>query len=736
MKKLAVIGLGLIGASCCAAVKKRARDWKISGYSRTEVTRQQALARGLIDHSFDSVADVVRGADLILIAVPMGQFLSVFRDVESARDPNSVVTDAGSTKGSVVRDIASVCGSIPSWFVPGHPIAGSEQSGLDAANPDLYVDHQVILTPDITTAPDAVRVVSSFWELQGSVVSQMDVKCHDEVLALTSHLPHILAFNLVHALSDDDQHMEIFRYAAGGFRDFTRIAASEPEMWRDISLANQEEILKGIDRFAGRLKQMRDAVALGDGAWILRSFQRARAARTLFSSLTDRGTHLVMHSHPSVFTITKMRQGIKGEIRVPGDKSISHRSIMLGALADGVTTIDGFLEGEDAIATVQAFRDMGVQIDGPHEGRVTVHGVGRDGLKPPSTDLYLGNSGTSMRLLSGILAGQSFASKLTGDTSLSRRPMRRVSDPLTGLGAVITTSSDGTPPVKISGGQRLTGCHTDMQVASAQVKSALLLAGLYAEGETSVTEPAPTRDHTERMLQGFGYPVKREGSTASVIGGSRLTACHIDVPSDISSAAFFLVAASIVPGSDLTLSHVGINPTRVGVLEILKLMGADIEVANAREIGGEPVADLRVCYAPLRGIDVPRAMVPLAIDEFPVLFIAACCAAGETLVTGAEELRVKESDRIQSMVDGLKALGASIEGTPDGAVIRGGGPQFRFESGTVEAYEDHRIAMAFSVAGLLCQGRVVVNGCVNVATSFPNFVGLARATGFPLTVSL
>ena len=341
-----------------------------------------------------------------------------------------------------------------------------------------------------------------------------------------------------------------------------------------------------------------------------------------------------------------------------------------------------------------------------------------------------------MRLLSGILAGQSFASKLTGDTSLSRRPMRRVSDPLTDLGAVITTSSDGTPPVKISGGRRLTGCHTDMQVASAQVKSALLLAGLYAEGETSVTEPAPTRDHTERMLQGFGYPVKSEGSTASVIGGSRLTACHIDVPSDISSAAFFLVAASIVPGSDLTLSHVGINPTRVGVLEILKLMGADIEVANAREIGGEPVADLRVRYAPLRGIDVPRAMVPLAIDEFPVLFIAACCAAGETLVTGAEELRVKESDRIQSMVDGLKALGASIEGTPDGAVIRGGGPEFRFESGTVEAHEDHRIAMAFSVAGLLCQGRVVVNDCANVATSFPNFVGLARAIGFPLTVSL
>jgi 3-phosphoshikimate 1-carboxyvinyltransferase len=734
MKQLAVIGLGLIGASCCAAIKKRARDWTISGYSRTEATRQQALVKGLIDQSFDSIADAVQDADLILIAVPMGQFLSVFKNIEAARNPKSVVTDTGSTKGSVIRDIASVCHSTPSWFVPGHPIAGSEQSGVDAANPDLYVDHQVILTPDMNTASDAMSLVSSFWEIQGASISQMDIVRHDEVLALTSHLPHVLAFNLVHALSDDDQHLEIFRYAAGGFRDFTRIAASDPTMWRDISLANQQAILGGIDRFAERLNHMRDAIARGDGEWIMRSFERARAARTLFSSLTDKGAYPVTETHPSVFIITAAHQGIIGTIRVPGDKSISHRSIMLGALADGVTTVDGFLEGEDAIATVQAFRDMGVQIDGPSEGRVTVHGVGREGLKAPVASLYMGNSGTSMRLLSGILAGQAFDSELTGDTSLSRRPMRRVSEPLAQLGAVISTSGDGTPPLKITGGKPLVGRHTDMQVASAQVKSALLLAGLYAEGETSVTEPAPTRDHTERMLQGFGYPVKRQGATAAVIGGGRLTACHIDVPSDISSAAFFLVAASIVPGSDLTLSHVGVNPTRIGILEILKLMGADIEVLNAREVGGEPVADLRVRHAALKGIEVPEALVPLAIDEFPVLFVAACCASGETRVTGAEELRVKESDRIQSMVDGLKALGVSIQGTPDGAVIQGGGPEFRFGSGTVEAHEDHRIAMAFSVAGLLSVGDVVVNDCANVTTSFPNFVGLAREIGFPLTV--
>jgi 3-phosphoshikimate 1-carboxyvinyltransferase len=735
MKRLTVIGLGLIGASCCAALKKRSTEWLISGYSRTEATRQQALAKGLIDQNFDRISDAVADADLVLIAVPMGQFLTVVQAVSEARPDHSVVTDAGSTKGSVIRDLATVYGTTPSWFVPGHPIAGSEQSGVDAANPDLYVDHQVILTPDSQTAVDAIDLVSAFWSSLGASVSTMDVERHDEVLALTSHLPHVLAFNLVHALSDDDEHLEIFRYAAGGFRDFTRVAASDPTMWRDISLANREAILGGIDRFAERLGEMRQAIASGDGEWLMRSFERARTARKLFSSLTDQGVHPVTDTHPSVFTITEAQQGIHGTIRVPGDKSISHRSIMLGALADGVTTVDGFLEGEDAIATVQAFRDMGVQIDGPIDGRVTVHGVGRDGLKAPAAPLYMGNSGTSMRLLSGILAGQSFDSELTGDTSLSRRPMRRVSDPLSRLGAVIQTSEDGTPPVQISGSRPLTGCHTEMQVASAQVKSALLLAGLYADGETSVTEPAPTRDHTERMLQGFGYPVRRDGATASVVGGGRLTACHIDVPSDISSAAFFLVAASIVPGSDLTVSHVGINPTRVGILEILKLMGAKIEVLNAREVGGEPVADLRVLSAPLHGIDVPEALVPLAIDEFPVLFIAACCATGQTRVTGAEELRVKESDRIQSMVDGLSALGVVIEGTPDGAVIQGGGPDFRFAGGSVDAHEDHRIAMAFSVAGLVSREPIVVNDCANVATSFPNFVGLARETGFPLTVS-
>ncbi len=420
---------------------------------------------------------------------------------------------------------------------------------------------------------------------------------------------------------------------------------------------------------------------------------------------------------------------LTGQARVPGDKSISHRSVMLGALADGITRVTGFLEAEDALATLAAFKQMGIVIEGPDHGRLTIHGGGMHGLQAPEAPLYLGNSGTSMRLLSGLLAGQSFDSVLTGDQSLSRRPMRRVTDPLQAMGAKIETSPQGTAPLKIYGGQQLHGIDYVMPVASAQVKSSLLLAGLYAEGETWVEEPAPTRDHTERMLMGFGYQVNRQGNRVCVRGGGKLVATDLDVPADISSAAFFLVGASIAPDSELVLQHVGVNPTRTGVIDILKLMGADIELLNSRQVGGEPVADLRVRSAPLKGIQIPEKLVPLAIDEFPVLFIAAACAEGETTLSGAQELRVKESDRIQVMADGLVTLGIDARPKPDGIVIRGG----QIGSGRVHSHGDHRIAMAFAIAGLRARGRIAIEDCANVNTSFPGFARLARQLGLNVT---
>lgn len=420
---------------------------------------------------------------------------------------------------------------------------------------------------------------------------------------------------------------------------------------------------------------------------------------------------------------------LKGEARVPGDKSISHRAIMLGALAAGSSRVYGFLEGEDALATLSAFRAMGVEIEGPANGCVTVHGVGLHGLKAPAHSLDLGNAGTGMRLLCGLLAGQAFDTELTGDASLCSRPMGRVIEPLTRMGASIQSAEGGRPPLLIRGGQRLQGIHYDLPMASAQVKSCVLLAGLYSEGRTSVTEPAPTRDHTERMLRGFGYRVTSDQGEISLHGGGALTACDIEVPADISSATFLLVGASIAPGSEVLLTHVGINPTRIGVINILQLMGADITLHRQREVGGEPVADIQVRYAPLRGIEIPLDQVPLAIDEFPALFIAAACASGRTVLRGAEELRVKESDRIAAMAEGLTTLGVSNEVLADGIAIEGGA----LGGGVIRTYHDHRIAMSFAIAALRATAEITVLDCDHVATSFPGFENLARELGLRIS---
>lgn len=423
---------------------------------------------------------------------------------------------------------------------------------------------------------------------------------------------------------------------------------------------------------------------------------------------------------------------LSGSFRVPGDKSISHRSIMFGSIADGVTHVSGFLQGEDSLNTLRAFRAMGVEIDGPTaEGEVTIQGVGIDGLKAPAAPIDLGNSGTSIRLMSGLLAGQAFDVELSGDRSLSKRPMKRVTDPLALMGARIDTAEGGKPPLKVHGGAKMQGIDYAMPMASAQVKSCLLLAGMYASGTTCVTEPATTRDHTERMLNAFGYPVETEGNRMCITGGGRLTACDIDVPADISSAAFFLVAASIADNSDITLQHVGVNPTRTGVIDILKLMGANIELLNQRMVGGEPVADIRVRSAKLQGIAVPETLVPLAIDEFPALFVAAACAEGTTVVTGAEELRVKESDRIQVMADGLQAIGVDATATEDGMIINGG----PIAGGRVHSRDDHRIAMAFTMAGLRASAPITIEDCANVNTSFPDFIGLASRAGVQVSIA-
>lgn len=411
---------------------------------------------------------------------------------------------------------------------------------------------------------------------------------------------------------------------------------------------------------------------------------------------------------------------LRGDINIPGDKSISHRAIMLGAIAKGTTNISGFLEGQDCLATLKAFQAMGVAIEGPVAHRVTIHGNGKYGLQKPDTAIDCGNSGTSMRLLAGILAGQPFDAVLDGDSSLRKRPMERITRPLTQMGADIVTT-EGKAPLIIHGKRSLQGITYEMPEASAQVKSCLLLAGLYAQGETTVVERGTTRDHTERMLTAFSYPIQKLENGITINAESECMGTDIVIPGDISSAAFFIVAATIIPGSDVLIRNVGVNPTRTGILQILTLMGADISLTNKRVCGEELVADLHVRNAPLEGIDIPVSLVPLAIDEFPVIFIAAACANGHTRLHGAKELRVKESDRIAVMAEGLQRLGITTETLEDGIVIKGG----TFHGGEVDSHGDHRIAMAFAVAGAAAREPVKINDCANVATSFPDFVKTA-----------
>lgn len=697
---------------------------------RSKATAVQAEALGVVDRTVSQLTDIaseLTAGDVIFIATPTLAVADVLKQCAQSVSPEVTITDAASVKGSVLAAVEQVYGDIPEQVVLGHPIAGSEQSGVAAADPYLYRTHKVILTPCEQTGADHIKRVRHLWQLTGADVVEMSVQEHDQVLASTSHLPHLLAYALVDSLAQDQEHDNIFRYAAGGFRDFTRIAASDPTMWHDIMCANSEAIVRSLDVFTTHLNQLRSAIVAKDSQAIKDQFTRAKRSRDYFSRLISHRTRETKMQKVINYVIQPGGQA-KGVIRVPGDKSISHRSIMLGSLAEGKTEITGFLEGADALATLSAFRNMGVDIAGPVDGKVTIQGVGLHGLQAPSEPLNMGNSGTSMRLLSGLIAGQRFSATLTGDESLSKRPMKRVADPLRAMGVEVQTQEEGRPPITICGTGKVKSIDYVLPMASAQVKSCVLLAGLYATGETTVEEPAPTRDHTERMLRGFGYNVTTSGSKVSLRGQGSLTATNIDVPADISSAAFFMVAAAITPGSDLTLQHVGINPTRIGVVNILLAMGANITLSNQQEVGGEPVADIRVKHSPLTGIAIPEDQVPLAIDEFPALFIAAACAQGTTVLTGAEELRVKESDRIQAMADGLSALGVKATPTPDGMTIEGG----TIGGGDIVTHHDHRIAMAFAVASLAADDVIRIHDCANVATSFPGFVALANEVGMQI----
>lgn len=732
-KTVLIIGLGMIGGSIACGLRKRIPELRIYAVDCDQQQIDLASQRGIIDGGSKSVEDFIADIDLIVIAVPTLAVAKVMEAIKGKFKPDATITDVASVKANVVAAAESELGESKRRFIPAHPIAGSEKSGFLAASEDLFSNRNVIVTPAPYMDADAIQTVHELWRTLGADVLGMTVQRHDEVLAATSHLPHLLSYALVDVLVKSRQSEDIFRYAAGGFADFSRLASSDPTMWADIFIANSAAVTSVLDEYIEYLQRLREALVSKEHESLMTTFSAAKKARDGFvRKIFNPMNELPVVEEAQLDYVISAGGQASGEIRVPGDKSISHRAVIFGSIAKGVTVVKGFLEGEDALNTLNAFREMGVTIVGPEDGKLIIYGVGKNGLKAPRKPLYMGNSGTAMRLLAGLLSAQTFSSQLTGDESLSTRPMQRIADPLGLMGAKVETNDKGSPPLTITGTE-MHGIQYSMPIASAQVKSCLLLAAIYASGETLIKEPAPCRDHTERMLKGFGYPLEKNSQTGevSISGGHELVATDIEVPGDISSAAFFIVAAAISPGSRLLLQHVGVNPTRSGIISLLKLMGADIQLSNEQEIGGEPVADILVQQAPLQGIDVPQQLIPLAIDEFPALFIAAACAQGTTRVRGVEELRVKESDRLQIMADGLSVLGIENSLYSDGIDIVGG----KITGGKIDSAGDHRIAMAFTIAALRSTSSIRVKNCSNVATSFPGFVELANKVGIKVNTS-
>ena len=735
--RVIVIGMGLIGGSLCLAMRRAKLAKELIGYDISALALDYALNNNIIDRAAKDLPSALHEVDgtknnLLALAVP----LSAVRDIlplcyEQA--PSACIMELGSAKNHLLPLVASL------WLrhktrcqlVPVHPIAGSENNEIGAARADLFDNCKTAITPLPAVAQDCVETIGELWQILGKDVFYMDAPYHDKVFAYTSHLPHFLAYTLMTSLQASKYLKDTPNYSAGGLRDFTRIAASDERMWGDIFESNRLDLLVALRDFQQSLAAMRQTLQQGDTKKMQLVLKEARKGRYHVADQPARAAPDVSrHQYDYVSAPTGP---LLGELRVDSDKSISHRAIMLGCLAKGITEIEDILLSEDTLATLKMFVAMGVAID-QQQRSIKIKGVGiQGGLKKPVAPLDCGNSGTSARLMSGLLCGQAFTSYLHGDPSLTRRPMRRVMEPLKQMGARLFARNNECLPLFIAGSRALQGMTYTMPIASAQVKSAIMLAGMQAQGPTLIKEAVLTRDHTERMMKNFGYSVNcKQAGGIQLEGGGKLNAARIRVPADISSAAFFLVAASIRPGSQLLLRDVGVNPSRIGIIKLLQTMGGKIDVANARHYGSEPIADLEVRASELKGIRITKATVSAAIDELPVLMIAAACAEGETVIEDAGELRVKESNRLEAMVNGLKNLGVNIKETSEGAIIAGK-KTTPFQAGEVDSYGDHRIAMSFAVAGCVGEQEIRIHNCAAVATSFPNFEECAKTIGLDVT---
>ena len=734
-KDIVIVGMGLMGGSLALGIKKYKLARNIIAYDISQEAIDYAIKHKMVTRGSSNISDLAKEAqganDLIIIAVPLSKTAAVISNIKLA--PKTLIIEIGSSKRHLPRiyykeqensDLLNLN------LVPTHPLAGIEKNGVENSVEDLFTNKKCLVTPFEWNDPNQVAKAVEFWRKLGSVIHYMSVNNHDNVFAYTSHLPHFLAYTIINTTTGKRNSSELFNYGGGGMKDFSRLAASSETMWADIFMYNRNHLLKSIGKFQHELAKMRDMLQSKDRKSISDNIKNAKRVRKLMEDVDN--NHASFHEDDSgeIDYIVEPTKKLQGKVQPDPDKSMSHRSIIIGSIAKGMTTINNFLPAADTLNTLSIFKALGVKINhSTNYSTIKIKGTGLDGLKRPNLSLDCGNSGTAARLLTGLLSVQNFSSQLRGDQSLSSRPMGRVIEPLIKMGANIYASEGDRLPLLIMGKRELRPINYKMPIPSAQIKSAIILASLYLKGETTISGGKGSRDHTERMLKNFGYKVNTNKDGSVILEGQqKLNAATVQIPGDISSAAFFIVAASIIPDSNIVLRGVGINPNRIGILKILELMGGKIEINNQQKYGNEPVADISVSYAKLKGINIDKELVALGIDEMPIAMVAAAYAEGTTKISGAEELLVKETDRIAAMVDGLNRIKIKATATKDGVIIQGG----KISGGEVDSYKDHRIAMSFAVAACGAQKPIHIKRCANVKTSFPNFVNRAKELGMNL----
>lgn len=738
IRTVCIVGLGLIGGSLGMALRSKGAVSRVVGVDIDQRIVEVAVQKGAIDEAAPDLAGACREADLVVIATPVRLIPGLIREILPYLSPGAVITDVGSTKAYVYQALTAMRSKGPAVaFVGGHPMAGSERAGIEAARENLFEGANYVLCPPVAlgeppTSEKGLQLLRELVRAVGANPVVMDPGEHDRVVSLTSHLPYVAAVGVAAAARAASTKLPLLTtLMAGGFRDTTRVASGNPTMSRDMLLTDMENLREAIGLFRREVDDLERLVA---EASVDREEKHARIdALTAYLAGVKKFRDKAVGSRHDTVVVVRPAPPLGGVIRVPGDKSISHRAAIVGAIAHGLSEIENYAPGRDCASTLSCLRDLGVRID-VGDGVVRVWGEGVEGLAEPQVVLDAGNSGTTMRLLSGVLAACDFFAVLSGDESLRRRPMDRVAEPLRRMGARVEGRGGGRlAPLVIRGG-RLRAITYETSVPSAQLKSAILLAGLHADGITRVVEPVLSRDHTERMLRYFGAEIAigeaagrdDEGGVA-VRGGIRLTGRRVIVPGDVSSASFWAAAAAMIPGSEIVMPDVGVNPTRIGFLEALRQMGAQISFDNERECCGEPVADISVRSGELRAITITPERIPALIDEVPLLAVVATQARGTTRILGAGELRVKESDRLAAIVTGLRRLGADVTEENDGLGIIG--PTPLAGDTVIPSGGDHRIAMAMAVAGLAASpgSRTVITDAECAAISYPGFWSVLRA---------